>query len=136
MEEGRGRKAGGWAPAVKGLRRVFSLASALSKRSCRQGLTSRQAGEGGKPQPEERDRGVPLEEALTCCALKVKMRPKKDFNSDPYLSSQGEQAKNNSRLKERGGGCAGGRGSRPQKLRREQEFFPFSFLPFLFVNVS
>ena len=109
MEEGRGRKAGGWAPAVKGLRRVFSLASALSKRSCRQGLTSRQAGEGGKPQPEERDRGVPLEEALTCCALKVKMRPKKDFNSDPYLSSQGEQAKNNSRLKERGWGVRRGR---------------------------
>lgn len=57
---GRWRRAadarlGGWAPAVKGLCRVFSLASALSKRSWREGLTSRQAGEGGKPQPEERD---------------------------------------------------------------------------------
>lgn len=60
------------------------------------------------------------------------MRPKTDFNSDPYLSSQGEQAKNNSRLKERGWEVRRGEGVKTTEAKGAR-IFHFSFLPSFFL---
>lgn len=60
------------------------------------------------------------------------MRPKKDFNSDPYLYSQ-EQAKNNSRQKERGWEVCRGEGVKTTEAKKGARICHFSFFPSFFL---